>query len=87
VLTLLHDSPELLTRLGAHDASPWASLSIEEARPEFHRSLAELVLGRLQEEIAQLVEVGLAGPGESARYQSLQRRMLALKTAYGRVRR
>ena len=87
VLTLLHDSPELLTRLGAHDASPWASLSIEEARPEFHRSLAELVLGRLQEEIAQLVEVGLAGPGDSARYQSLQRRMLALKTAYGRVRR
>jgi DNA primase len=87
VLALLHDSPELLTRLSAHDASPWASLSIDEARPEFHRSLAELVLGRLQEEIARLVEVGLAGPGDSVRYQSLQRRMLALKTAYGRVRR
>ena len=87
VLALLHDSPELLTRLSAHDVSPWASLSIDEARPEFHRSMAELVLGRLQEEIAQLVEVGLTGPGDSARYQSLQRRMLALKTAYGRVRR
>jgi DNA primase len=87
VLALLHDSPELLTRLSAHDVSPWASLSIDEARPEFHRSMAELVLGRLQEEIAQLVEVGLTGPGDSARYHSLQRRMLALKTAYGRVRR
>jgi len=87
VLALLHDSPELLTRLSAHGVSPWASLSIDEARPEFHRSMAELVLGRLQEEIAQLVEVGLTGPGDSARYQSLQRRMLALKTAYGRVRR
>ena len=87
VLALLNDSPELLTRLSAHDASPWASLSIDEARPEFHRSLAELVLGRLQEEIAQLVEIGLAGPGDSARYQGLQRRMLALKAAYGRVRR
>jgi len=87
VLALLDDSPELITRLSAHDASPWASLSIDEARPEFHRSLAELVLGRLQEEIAQLIEVGLTGPGDSARYQSLQRRMLALKAAYGRVRR
>ena len=87
VLALLDDSPELITRLSAHDASPWASLSIDEARPEFHRSLAELVLGRLQEEIAQLIEVGLKGPGDSTRYQSLQRRMLALKAAYGRVRR
>jgi len=87
VLALLNDSPELLTRLSGHDASPWASLSIDEARPEFHRALAELVLGRLQDEIAQLVEVGLTGPDESARYQNLHRRMLALKAAYGRVRR
>lgn len=87
VLALLKDSPDMLARLSAHEASPWAGLSLDEARPEFHRALAELVLGRLQDEIAQLVEVGLAGPGDSARYQTLQRRMLALKAAYGRVRR
>jgi len=87
VLALLKDSPDLLARLSAHEASPWAGLSLDEARPEFHRALAELVLGRLQDEIAQLVEGGLTGPGDSARYQGLQRRMLALKAAYGRVRR
>jgi len=87
VLALLEDSPDLLARLSAHEASPWAGLSLDEARPEFHRALAELVLGRLQEEIAQLVDGGLTGAGDGARYQGLQRRMLALKAAYGRVRR
>jgi len=87
VLTLVGGSPELLARISAHEASPWSGFSIDEARPEFHRALAELVLVRLQDEIAGLAEAGLAGPGDSERYQRLQRRMLALKAAYGRVRR
>ena len=87
VLTLVGTSPELLARISAHEASPWSGFSIDEARPEFHRALAELVLVRLQDEIAGLAEAGLIGPGDSERYQRLQRRMLALKAAYGRVRR
>jgi hypothetical protein len=74
---LLSGSPELLARISAHEASPWSGFSIDEARPEFHRALAELVLVRLQDEIAGLAEAGLVGPGDSERYQRLQRRMLA----------
>jgi hypothetical protein len=87
VRALLADEPGLQAKLDAAGASPWSALSIDEARPEFHRALAELVLGRLEEDVAQLAEGGLVGPGDSERYQAAQRRMFAMKAAYGRVRR
>ena len=77
----------VLDRLDAAIASPWSALELDEARPEFHRALVELVLSGMQEQAAHLAGTGLIGPGDHARYQELQRRLTQIKTAYGRVRR
>jgi len=87
VQTLLAQDSAALAVLQADELKPWAGLTLEEARGEFHRALAEVVLARLQDELAQIAASDPTRSGALDRYQALQRRMLALKSAYGRVRR